>query len=89
MGLQNTAGMWLEQLWGMGWSEWVSAEAGQDVGTAWFWLSHAPVMKHGPQRPKQTEEREAAPRSEGQGPAHPLLASCPNGVQILTAGMTA
>jgi len=47
MGLQKTVGIWLEQLWGVGWSEWNSAEAGQDVGTAWFWLSHAPGMKHG------------------------------------------
>lgn len=36
------------------------------------------------QGPKQTEEREAAPQSQGQGPAHPLLAGCPNGAQILT-----
>lgn len=43
---KKTVGMWLEQLWGMGWSEWVSAETRQDVGAVSSWLSHAPVMKY-------------------------------------------
>lgn len=59
---------WLEQLWDVWWSKWVSDEARQDVGTAWFWLS-CPCCKAWAIYPRgawQTEEREAAPQSWGQ-----------------------